>query len=167
MDSEGWLIWVQAPFSPSFTMQFIRPWTWLDFLTFLGLSIFILKMTGVEGGSSFLRFLAILKSCGFVFAYKMFPFYADIPSLSKKNWRMPKQGMTQKVQINWRPQRESWGQGIRVGKQVAFKDDVRTQIADISSGNQSKWQLMSTYGSHGISVITSRMGRCEISSVGL
>lgn len=79
---------------------------------------------------------------------------------------MLKQGMTQKVHTNRRPQREGWGQRVRVGKQVAFKGKVRTQSADVSSGNQSKWQLMSTYGSHGISVIIARMSRCEISPMG-
>lgn len=88
-----------SAFSSGFAVQPMQPWTSFDFLNFLGFSFFIFKMRGIELGNLFLRSLAILKH-GFVFAYKMFPYYIDIPSPSKKNFRMHEQGMTQKLQTN-------------------------------------------------------------------
>lgn len=46
LDGEGWLAGAQAPFSPGFTFQPVQPGAWVDFLTFLGLSFFIIKIKG-------------------------------------------------------------------------------------------------------------------------
>jgi hypothetical protein len=84
-------------------------------------------MREAELDNLFLRFLAILTCYDFVSAYKIFKFYIDIPSLFRKNLKLLKQGVTQKVQINRRPPRESWGGTVSIEEWVKFRCKDRTQ----------------------------------------
>lgn len=81
-------------------------------------------MRGIELGNLFLSPLAILKH-DFVFAYKMCPFYIDISSLSKKNFRMLEQDIRQKLQINRNISKRTLGQNSQ-GRKIVLIQDTRS-----------------------------------------
>ena len=80
---------------------------------------------------------------------------------------MLKQDMTQQeVQLNRKPQRESWSKSVRAGKRLSLGAGSGNKMQAQVLANPSKWQILPSHGSHGVSAVNSRMDRCKISSVG-